>query len=935
MLIVIALLVLAIVVAIVLPMSQNAAKEKQLDPFVGFSGIDSIDSAARDKYINIGQQRYNKFSDTNDVTRGNFLGADTDAEIENGDEEIQAATRTSFLTADPESPTYLGLDSEATRYRLPPKSAVMLASKKCEAAKGRGSCTKLGDSDFSNCGVCLKEGTAYSDSDSAGKFIGGLLILPDDRKMAEEEARASKRPAEYEPTVGSCPPGYFFVDRAECEKAANRLDCKEAGVSGGFNGGKTIEGNQVVDAKCAQVPVAGSDVFIYDPKNRTFSMNLRVVTPTGTGVCRVYVMNSAGEQVGYGTSSNPGIEFTVPIRNVKEGQELSVTVVEEVAYRPFGKNEVFQYQANLNGTRETNYAMTRETAKSACERIGARQATEAELQKAFESGAQLCSSGWTSTSAKFPMQGYNKNTGCGSGAGLMPWNVDGKANAWCYGTKPPQNTNNFFYTYIYPWFNKMSNMVPSQDDVPSQWSQHGNDYQAPYYRAIAMQWESTDGRRRVPFEPTIQSMNGMPQDSAGNIKILRRLGTFAKSSIIASPRPTASSKMLTNMFWFWSNQAQSQQFTVKTMIPGTFLNPVYSEDMAVAPAGSLITKPETMRLLKTSPCLAADQKPGAYGIECLSNLFVGAGGDLYQGTLAREGLEKLNAYGDMDSISGYLMNLYTLATKGKKEGGMRGTVTEINDAAQKLFGFDIVTPCEDIYEDEKGNIALQPKVGAVDVDCLDYLWKNTGNDRSRGDEDTSRNTTVKNTYTTIADRYSGLRSGEGSAALRKTSPFAACQTGGSMAPIDSIGRVNMTAVATANAKGSIDMIQRFYDGIHKAANYTGANKDLAGVHTTAVDQCYGVKRAASAAGASCTTTRNNWQIVPGISCPMRIDPVSGNVQCLSYDARNCQWGTTDLSQIRINEVRPLSCGEDHKRVWGGTGYDSPTHWCNTVKNSLK
>jgi len=80
--------------------------------------------------------------------------------------------------------------------------------------------------------------------------------------------------------------------------------------------------------------------------------------------------------------------------------------------------------------------------------------------------------------------------------------------------------------------------------------------------------------------------------------------------------------------------------------------------------------------------------------------------------------------------------------------------------------------------------------------------------------------------------------------------------------------------------------------------------------------------------------KNKWQIIPGFGAPMRIDPESGEVQCLSYDAINCTWGNSNLSQIRINDVRPLSCGEDHRRKWGGPGYDNPGHWCSKVKQAL-
>jgi CPW-WPC domain-containing protein len=79
---------------------------------------------------------------------------------------------------------------------------------------------------------------------------------------------------------------------------------------------------------------------------------------------------------------------------------------------------------------------------------------------------------------------------------------------------------------------------------------------------------------------------------------------------------------------------------------------------------------------------------------------------------------------------------------------------------------------------------------------------------------------------------------------------------------------------------------------------------------------------------------NNWQNIPGFGSPMRIDPETGNVQCLSYDGRNCVWNNSDLSQIKHNDVKPLTCGSDHKRIYGSTGYDTTGHWCNTVNNYI-
>lgn len=831
----ISMIVLAVIVALIIPMAQKATAAKAIDPFVGNSGLPALDKITRPEYHEIGKKRYNYFSDTNDVTRGNFARANAPAEVETVNNSIQHATRTSYLSPDTTSPTLLGVDSETTDYKLPPSSALLANAKQCEAAQGRGACSKLGKADFKNCGVCIKEGTAYTKPDTPNAFMGGMLILPEDRAIADSDK------TEYLPTIGECLPGYFYVDRAACEKAVNREDCKESGETGGFQGGRTIEGKSVIDQKCAQVPYANT--FIYDTKNRAFNMNLRVLTPVGSGACRVYVLNAKNQQVGYGALDTPGVEFLVPIRNVKEGEELQITVVEEVAYRvPSGKNEVFQYNANLAGKNETGYTFTKDIAKATCERIGASHATDTQLESAMANGTQACSLGWTTGNTRYPMQGLLTKGGCGRN-GMNSWGVTAKARAWCYGAKPPQNINNVLYTHIFPWFTSMAHMEPSQENNPTVWSQHGADYQAPYYRAILIQYESVDGKQRIPLEQTIQSVNNVGRDSAGNIKILRRLGTYSRSNIIHAPRPVAGSRLLTNNFWIWSNQFQSQQFTMKVMIPGTFLGPVYEEDKPIVGSSILITNPETAKLLKTNPCFESDQKSGAYGDECLKTLFLSAGGDIYNGQLARNGLDVLNEYGSMDDISAYLSDLYTTATKGRKSDGIPASMTEINDAAQKLFGFDIANPCEDIYEDERGNIAIQPKRGALNADCLDYLWKNTGSDKSRGDEDGNRNTTLKNTYTTIADRYSGLRMNEGTEARRKNAPFAACQTAGKMAPINSIGEINTAAVAAANSKGRLDMIQRFYDSIHKTANYRGSNKDAESAHKLAMDQCYGIQSA--------------------------------------------------------------------------------------------
>lgn len=84
---------------------------------------------------------------------------------------------------------------------------------------------------------------------------------------------------------------------------------------------------------------------------------------------------------------------------------------------------------------------------------------------------------------------------------------------------------------------------------------------------------------------------------------------------------------------------------------------------------------------------------------------------------------------------------------------------------------------------------------------------------------------------------------------------------------------------------------------------------------------------------------HNWQIIAGLGCPMRVDPESGNVQCLSYDGVSCEWNYVsrngqDLSKIDTSRVKPLSCGDDHLRMYGGDGYSAGNHWCRIVYNTL-
>lgn len=888
------LIVLVVLVVFVLPQLTKKRNE-------GFatSGISAYDAFAnnRDSYTTMLQKKYNRFSDNQDVTRRNFMDADTDRDIDLASTQLKAALRTANIEGDPTKGTLLGAIPDVPPETLAPVNQVVMEARKCEALNSRANCATLDDPKYSNCGVCVQDRTTMFPQTNDKWKHGGLLILPDDRRDAEVSHGRRKGPVQYSATVGECPPGFLFVDRAQCERKSNQLDCKEAGENGGYNGGKSSEGKDVIGTQCANAPVIGSETFVYDTKDRTFNVNLRVLSPIGSGITKVYVNDArSGAQVGYGMSETPGKSFVVTVEKVKEAQAVNVTVVQETPYRSqSAKPEVFIFG---NG-----YNQTVASSRQVCERIGARSATQAEFEQAFSEGMQACSCGNTTTDNVYPMQTNQHVPGCGS-KGIMrcsttpgDWN-GGFGNSWCFGIKPPFSTNPSVGGQPQDWFTPAYTGI--EKDKPTVWSKWGPDYQAPFYRGVIMQWEMVDDAKRMPqsFEPSItavndQGPNTVTSDGLKTFKLLRRFGTFKSSTLIRAPRPSGAEPMLTNQFWIWGNIAKSQLVKFKAQIPGTFLKPVYEEDNPIARRGQLVNDKSTFQLLQISPCLKDGQVAGAYSDSCLSNLFLGSGGDINMGKLASrgmvdpydgstgQGLKDLNKLGDMDKIMAFLSNLYSVATSGRDEtgnkvggGNGKARAAAVNKAAQWMFGFDVTSPCEDVEETASGDIVIVPRSGALDADCLQWLYQNAGTDKDRGSEDPNRFASprrggVTATYTSIADRFSGLKSTEGTPKKRETSPFQTCQPSGSVAPVDASGRINPKNVNIANSYGGIKQVQDWYNSIHKTANYAlGKTKEERAKHTTAVEQCYGTVRAAdNISRAGCGVAARYVYIIPSTLAP--------------------------------------------------------------------
>ena len=803
--------------------------------FVGKQeGFDLYAPYANDRngYIQRGKQTYNALSETTDVKYPNFLNTTDPKVLQNANMNIMSALQTSDPYASQTNHALFETTAVLSRATLAPQNKLSEEVKKCEALQSRDACAKLDDPNFANCGVCLKGGSPQSYN--THNHIGGMLLLSEDRRRAEDFVKGTNTSPMYNPTIGECPSGLFYATKSECEKQANRLDCSESGQTGGFDGGITMENKDIVAQKCAQVMNATSNTFIYEPKNRVFNLNLRALAPVGTGICKIFVYNSQKAQIGFQSSDKPGEEFVVPVRNVKENDPLSVVVMLEAPYR-YGPNREL-YQIRL-----AHPTASAADAAAVCRRYGSTQATMDDLNSAVSqaNGSQVCNPGWTAEGLlAWPVQ--VSSSFCGQ-SGVNTKNDAKLGDIWCMGLRPPNSENVSEKVTISNWYESPN----SKYTIVSKF-ETGNP--TPFARGILLQWEMASGKsnRIVGFETTITTVNGIgPSNVVSDENIfsnLRTFGTFAASSTFNSPKYKDTSTMLGSRPWIWSKNALSQQITFTTVVPGIFLDSFYPEDLEISMDSPIIGNPELAKKFGNDPCKAAGAGPKSYNLSCLESAFVAAGGDIRKGEIATKngGLTQLNTIGNLRQISNYLDTLYSIATQGKDlQGKFVGsnqveTRTIINSAAMNMFGFTIASPCEMFALDTAENVVILPKQGKqIDAWCLDYLWTNTGSEFENGWEDSEK--TIQHTYTNIGQRFSGLRSSESTAKLRSEHPFTLCQRTGTAAPINAEGNINIAAVHHAQSLLTIRAIQEYYNRLYNSANNSNVKNPIA------LQQCYGLQ----------------------------------------------------------------------------------------------
>lgn len=82
-----------------------------------------------------------------------------------------------------------------------------------------------------------------------------------------------------------------------------------------------------------------------------------------------------------------------------------------------------------------------------------------------------------------------------------------------------------------------------------------------------------------------------------------------------------------------------------------------------------------------------------------------------------------------------------------------------------------------------------------------------------------------------------------------------------------------------------------------------------------------------------------WTCLDGIGVPLRLN-AENDVECMSHNDKDCLWAAMDVCQTTLStnkdkpELKPLACGAEHTKHWGGPGYDNPEHWCAKAKAKL-
>jgi len=267
--------------------------------------------------------------------------------------------------------------------------------------------------------------------------------------------------------------------------------------------------------------------------------------------------------------------------------------------------------------------------------------------------------------------------------------------------------------------------------------------------------------------------------------------------------------------------------TMNFTVPATLVDPLFAGDKADCPTGPLVFTEVGAGLMGSHSCFKADGSfnPNLY---CIRELWAAAGGTP-QGRLYPQDDTSAAALALKDPTSGALSldvtvaalnNAVNIAIYGVDMNGAPQDFATIKQYALDYLGVVMNNPCD-------GPTAL---TGPHTEECLDYLWRTSGNASQDG---------VTNTDPSKL-------------------PYAYCSAAGQAAPLNVDGTVNQANVTTANGNGAVANVRAFYQGIFNRSQDSSDFDSQA----AAMRDCFGIYIAPPPADdpASCPPPNpDDWQ----------------------------------------------------------------------------
>lgn len=340
------------------------------------------------------------------------------------------------------------------------------------------------------------------------------------------------------------------------------------------------------------------------------------------------------------------------------------------------------------------------------------------------------------------------------------------------------------------------------------------------------------------------------------------------------------------------------------MMPFSFLSP-FEYDARSCDNGPFVTMPASASFLNTDVCYdPSNNKPGAYSLACLQQLFMGFGGTT-SGTGYPSTVQAANANLNIDptgkprslaDIGTFLTSMAVQAATGM-DNGQEIPISQWNIASLFMTGQSILGPCDEAV------LNNQP----VTPQCLNYLYTNGGVQDSR-----------------IGPTYS---LGPSYASVDLCGNAVYCTPDGTLNPATQTGVTAANqAMGSSVGTAAITAVQQLYDTAHKTANN---NTLINSARRPALQQCYGTNLRAQNAevfwvGGSSNDNMFTQDQAQSVCSALGAD-VASTAQVRAAQGAGAQWCSsgwvTDSNPYGIYPMQANGvpgCGSSGISEWGAT-----------------